>query len=432
MKPSSTNEIRPGKYFARSLGEPSAVFLGNSLVSDTIFRSEEPLLFLGDANTLAALWRVGAGARAGDRVVDLGQPLRLDDTLFSAARQLVGADDGRHLVAVGGGTINDLAKLLAAESGRSFTLVASCASMNGWTSANASIVRNGNKISVPAVAPQRVLLDEALLRGAPKDLTAAGFADAVCGGFACRDWLLAHLADGVAYDASIASAVERSLAPLRAGLANATPLEALLPCLVDALLTGGLAMTEAHTSSPASGAEHLVAHAIDLLEIARGAAPTLHGHAVAVGTLLVAALWEVVGEHLGSVRVAAAPAPRAPSSVRADALGAFLPTLAKEARALVHAKEAREAARLPVHARCTTLTQLAPMPSVAEVRRWLTHAGAPTRAREVGIERAFAKAALSSACDMRDRTTVLDLAYDLGVLPARAEEVLTRSGLFEP
>jgi hypothetical protein len=41
----------------------------------------------------------------------------------------------------------------------------------------------------------------------------------------------------------------------------------------------------------------------------------------------------------------------------------------------------------------------------------------------------FLHAALLLARDMRDRTTVFDLAHDLGVLPARAHEVVARSGL---
>ncbi len=434
MKPSSTNEIHPGKYFARPAAEPCVVFAGKSLASSAISNAEGPLLFLGDANTLAALWRVGAGARPGDRVVDLGAPLRLEDALLSSARERVGRAEGFHLVAVGGGTINDLAKLLAAEGRRSFSLVGTCASMNGWVSANASIVRAGNKVSVPAVAPERVLLDDDLLAGAPAALAAAGIADALCGPFACRDWRLAELADGTGHDAAIAAAVARSLEPLTECLERGDEPDALRPALIDALLAGGVAMSEAHSSAPASGAEHLVAHAIDLLEIARGATPTLHGHAVAIGTLLVAALWEVVDEHLAAMRPSGAVTPVRPhpaASERAAALAAWLPTLAREAPRVVLAKEAREQARRPLDALCTEAMALAPLPSVDRVRAWLRAAGAPTRAAAIHVDAAFLRSALLLARDMRDRTTVFDFAHDLGVLPTRLDEVVTRSGLVD-
>lgn len=430
MKPSSTNETHPGKYFARPPAATTSVFAGKSLVTRAISEASDPLLFLGDANTLAALWRVGAGARSGDRVVDLGEPLRLDDALLSAARERVGASDGRHLIAVGGGTLNDLAKVLSAEARRPFSLFATCASMNGWVSSNASIVRGGNKISVAARAPVHVLLDDDLLATAPEPLVGAGLADALCGPFACRDWHLAHLADGTSYDAEIIDAVLRSLAPLTRELERGASHAAVAPALTDALLVGGIAMSEAHSSAPASGAEHLVAHALDLLEIARGERPTLHGRAVAVGTILVAALWEVIAEHLASTpaRGIVARAATEPDE-RAAAVAAWLPTLAPEAMAIVQAKQRREATRRSLDALCTDLRALPALPKVAQVRCWLQAAGAPTHVAAVHRDASFLHAALLLARDMRDRTTVFDLAYDLGVLPARADEVVARSGL---
>jgi glycerol-1-phosphate dehydrogenase [NAD(P)+] len=305
--------------------------------------------------------------------------------------------------------------------------------MNGWVSANASIVRGGNKISVSAFSPARVLLDDALLAAAPATLTAAGFADALCGPFACRDWLVAHLADATDYEPTIAAAIMTSLDPLASALAANASRDTLRPLLVDALLTGGLAMSEAHSSAPASGAEHLVAHAVDLLEIARGARPTLHGHAVAIGTLLVAALWEVVGDELRALGTAASRQRRVSASVdeRATALGTWLPTLASDAENIVRAKHARERERRPMHAICTDIRALAELPSVAQVRARLRAAGAPTHAADIHVDGAFLRMALLSARDMRDRTTVFDLAHDLGVLPARLDEVVARSKLVE-
>lgn len=433
MKPSSTNEIHPGKYFARPPSAGSRVFSGNSLVSSEVASSPEPLLFLGDANTLAALWRVGAGARPQDQVVDLGAPLRLDDTLVSRARELVAPWACHRLVAVGGGTINDLAKLLAFEARRPFTLVASCASMNGWVSPNASIVRGGNKISVPAVAPERVLLDASMLARSPAELTASGVADALAGRFACRDWLVAHHADGSSYDSIVASAVEASIAPLECSLACGPYTDALGPLLTDALVAGGVAMSEAHSSAPASGAEHLVAHAIDLAEIARGARPTLHGHAVGIGSLLVAALWELIAESL-AIHDATGDRPCAAAThaaERASAVGTWLPTLAADAFDIVSRKQSQEKTRRPSLAVYAELAALPRLPTVETFRRMLTAAGAPTRAAAVHVDAAFLRSALSYARDMRDRTTVFDLAHGLGVLPARADDVIARSELVD-
>jgi glycerol-1-phosphate dehydrogenase [NAD(P)+] len=426
MKTSSTNDLHAGKYFPRPVAESTALRFGVGVAVSWVSSFPGPLLVVGDANTLAALRHLGAGGRTGDAVVDLGTPTRLDDALVAAARSALRGHRG-HLVAVGGGTINDLGKILAAERGEPFALLATCASMNGWVSSNASIVRSGNKISVPAIAPAEVVLDTGLLGSAPPALSAAGVADALSGFYACRDWRLASWADATPYDAGIAEAVRASLAPLDANAAKTDG--AALP-LVEALLTGGLAMHEAHTSAPASGAEHLVAHAIDLAEIARGAAPTLHGHAVAIGSLLVAALWEELGAFdAGGSFHAIVDATADDVDARTAGVARFLPTLAAEAAAIARAKAAKEAAWPDARDLLARALTEPAIPGVEALRARLVGAGAPTRAHEVHVDRAFLRGALLHARDMRDRTTVFDLAFALGVLPARADAVVDRSGL---
>ncbi len=424
MKTSTPNLPRAGKYFRESVASAAAIFSGNGFLAGFLGAPREPFVLLGDANTLAAIERIGIRAQTNDVVVNLGAPLRLDDALV--ARAVPQIPRGlEHLVVVGGGTLNDLGKLIAHERDSRLTLVASCASMNGWLSPNASLVRGGNKISVPAVAPAQVLLDDALLGAAPRELTAAGFSDALSGLFACRDWLLASHADLAPYDADVADGVRRSLAPLGAALdADGFDVSSSLAALIDALLAGGLAMDAAHTSAPASGAEHLVAHAIDLHELGRGLPPTLHGHAVAAGSLLVAALWDVIDQGRFGLPVALS------ADGRITALCTWLPTMTEAAPSIVRAKLTREATR-PSAIDLAAMASAAPeLPRVDRLRGWLTCAGAPTTAAFLSLDRAFFHSALLCARDLRDRYTVFDLAFALGVLPGRADEVLTRSGLF--
>jgi len=412
-----------GKYFPPGVGVETSILQGKRAVFSFLTGAANPVVFVGDANTLAAFARMGPCGRSGDIVVDLGSVTRLDDALVDRANASLPREVA-HLVAVGGGTVNDLCKLLAAPRGAHLSLVATCASMNGWVSPNASIVRGGNKISVPAVAPRELLLVDELLHDAPRALMAAGVADALCGTFACRDWRLGSIADGVAFDATIAAAVERSLEPLVASI-DAAPgdVRSLHDALVDALLTGGVAMAEAHSSSPASGAEHLIAHAIDLRELADGAAPSLHGHAVAVGTLLVAALWEVLQSR------PATAAPTQSRERRVESLGAWLPTMHDAAPAIVDAKMARELRRPDPLVLLASTASAAPIPTVAKLRARLSAVGCPTHAAALHVDETFLRAALLHARDLRDRYTVLDLAYALGVLPAHVDDVIARSGL---
>ena len=368
---------------------------------------------------------MGRGPRGDDAVIDLGPVGRLDDALVAELRQRL-PPGPLHLVLVGGGTLNDLGKLIAAERGCTLSLVATCASMNGWLSSNASVVRAGNKLSVEAKSPEFVVLDDDLLRSAPMRLTAAGVADALAGAFALRDWELAACAGDPSFDAVVCDAVARSLEPLTRALDGTSfSVDSMHSALIEALLTGGLAMNAARSSAPASGGEHLVAHAIDLREFAAHERPSLHGFAVAIGCLLVAALWEIMDEVTFTAPTAITP------SSRIDALCTWLPPMAHASAAIVDKKCAREATTLAAANVWERATNTPAVPSVATLRARLLRAEVPTRAASLGLDEAFLMGALASARDLRDRYTVFDLAFALGVLPVHSARVIERSGLLD-
>ena len=70
---------------------------------------------------------------------------------------MAGAKAGSY-IAVGSGTINDLAKFSAAQQGKRCAVFATAPSMNGYTSVNVAITMGGHKKSLPAVAPRRRVL----------------------------------------------------------------------------------------------------------------------------------------------------------------------------------------------------------------------------------------------------------------------------------
>jgi glycerol-1-phosphate dehydrogenase [NAD(P)+] len=94
-------------------------------------------------------------------------------------------------VAVGSGTINDLTKLAAYRTGRQYFCIATAASMDGYTAYGASISYRGNKQTFTCPAPQAVLADIEIIRNAPPELTASGYADLFAKVPAGADWILA-------------------------------------------------------------------------------------------------------------------------------------------------------------------------------------------------------------------------------------------------
>ncbi|MFC1601232.1 iron-containing alcohol dehydrogenase [Candidatus Sumerlaeota bacterium] len=216
-----------------------------------------------------------------------------DEPTFVDLRERLGAPD--ILVPVGSGVINDVAKWLAADAELPFVCFATAASMNGYASANVAPTIQGVKTLRRARPPRAVVSSAAVLAAAPYELTAAGLGDVLAKSASSSDWLMNHLLFGDYYCERavglIAEVEPRYLEhPERVRACD----EATLAALFEALLLTGVAMTMAETSAPASGAEHLLSHSLDMMSTIDGAPHDLHGRQVGVGTILAAALTERV------------------------------------------------------------------------------------------------------------------------------------------
>lgn len=322
------------------------------------------------------------------------------------------------IVAVGSGTINDLAKLAAARDGKPWAVFATAPSMNGYTSANAAITVGGHKKSLPASLARGVFVDLEVLAAAPPRMIRAGLGDSLARSTAQVDWLLSRALHGTLYQ----RAPFAMLAADESALFEAP--EALMRGDVDAmralartLLLSGIGMTLAGGSHPASQGEHLVSHYLDMRASA-GAPSNLHGEQVAVATLAMARLQQAM---LDGPAPAAGPTRMSVAALRAhfgevgDACWRdFAPKRLDESAAA--ALTERIAERWEAFRR-EAATILVPASTLASVMR---RAGGPLDPRDLGLDdRAWANA-LTHARFLRDRYTFLDLADDAGRLAAFA------------
>lgn len=161
------------------------------------------------------------------------------------------------------------------------------ASHDGIASANASIKGLNVKTSIKAKPPIAVIADIDVIKTAPKRYLAAGVGDIVSNITAVRDWKLAHKLKGEyfsEYAASLslmsAKMVIRDAEIIRLGQDEG------IRKVVKALISSGVAMSIAGSSRPASGAEHLFSHALDMLLDK----PALHGEQTGIGTIIMAYL----------------------------------------------------------------------------------------------------------------------------------------------
>ncbi|MGL9717736.1 MAG: iron-containing alcohol dehydrogenase [Wolbachia sp.] len=202
------------------------------------------------------------------------------------------AKDSDLIVALGGGTVNDICKYASYLEKKDYISFPTAASMNGYTSANASILVDGHKKSFAAHLPKAVYIDIDIIADAPLRLTLSGFADFICRSTVEADWLLSHLLLGTEYN-GLPFALVRDLEEilLREYLALAKRSKKVVLLLMEALLISGLGMVISEGSHSASQGEHMIAHAMEMVTKDYS---SLHGEKIAVTTLTMANLQEKI------------------------------------------------------------------------------------------------------------------------------------------
>ena len=342
-------------------------------------------------------------------------------------------------VAVGSGTINDVTKLAAHQVNRPYMVVATAASMDGYTAYGASITAGGSKQTFDCPAPRAVLADLDVIARAPAEMNAAGYADLLAKNVAGADWLLADAVGVEPIDPPVWDTVQRHLREWVGspqGVVKNDP--KVLRSLVQGLMMGGFAMQAAKTSRPASGAEHQFSHLWDMQgHTHKGVAPS-HGFKVGVGTLASLALHEdlLLNQDVGRVDVNQlvdqwTPLETVEKRIREllgeGALGdkAIEETRAKEpSTAALRDQLARFRHNWPVIQE-RLARHLIPFD---RAREWLREAGCPVEPEAIGISRARLRESYEAAGYIRRRFTVLDVARRLGLLESALDRIFGPGG----
>lgn len=192
------------------------------------------------------------------------------------------------IIALGSGTIHDIARFCAHERGIKFVSVPTAASVDGFCSTVAAMTWYGYKKTMQAVAPEIVIADTDIIKNAPFELVKSGVGDIMAKYTALADWEIASVLTGEylcqrIYDMMRAAAdtAMASVPGLIKGEAKA------FEDVTYALIMSGLAMQMMGNSRPASGCEHHISHMIEMcpsgIEVAFYA---LHGEKTGVGSVL--------------------------------------------------------------------------------------------------------------------------------------------------
>ena len=403
-------------------------------------------LFVADENTFAAAGGVlldilrAEGIEAPEPLIFPGQPALHPDVEHVVEIERWLASCPGTPVAVGSGTLNDLVKLAAHRLDRPYLVVATAASMDGYTAFASAITHAGVKHIDDCPAPRALIADLDVLARAPAEMTAAGFGDLVGKGIAGADWIIADALGIEPMDRAAWALIGPHLRHWTgdpAGLAAGRP-EAF-EALFEGLVMAGLAMQAAESSRPASGSEHLFSHLWEMQGLVHQGRAPFHGFKVGLGTLAAAALWE---------RLLALD----PQALDPAALAATWPSLEdveaqvrqdhadpQQAESAVRSSLAKHLSPEGLVGRIERLRvcwadlrpQLArELEPAAALRARLHAAGCPVRPEDIGVPRAALRAAYRKARQIRSRYTALDLAAETGQLEPSLEALFAPGGFW--
>lgn len=328
------------------------------------------------------------------------------------------------VVAVGAGTINDIAKMATFQVGLPYAIVVTAPSMNGYTSAIAALLSQGVKVTLPCHAPVACLADLEVVAQAPYRMIASGYGDLLSKPVSNADWRLGARLLDAEYSPETILLVEKGFTFLEGVAPRLLAREPeAIGRLMATLCISGMAMAVAGSSSPASGGEHLISHYIDMTHFAFGEPHDFHGCQVGVGTITTAALYEklmaldpdeidveaIVAAHEG------VDAYEARTRARFGALSeAVVPHMRR-----IYPDAATLRARLErLKAEWSDIMRDvgATLRPAAVIRQDLLDAGCPVRYAEISVTPARAARAVLYSKDIRARYSILHLAGELGLL----------------
>lgn len=345
-------------------------------------------------------------------------PVCDDITQAVMEKELAEYDNGI-LIAAGSGVVNDLTKWCAYRLGIRYCIVATAASMNGYTSANVAPSLKGVKVLERAQAPYAVCARPYDILNAPYELTTAGLGDVIAKPVSTADWRLNHALYNEHYCDYCAGLINEQEPQYRDHSENLTKKEPdAFQALFHALLYSGNAMTLMGTSLPASGGEHLFSHTRDMRSYITGQSHDLHGRQVGLGTLVAAEIYKRMAD---CKTINWRPLPEGIDDAYWGHISGHIAPLYAE-------KKAKTDALLPAlkkglwQERCRTIALNVAAPSSiahclenARAARWCNHIGC-SREEAIGI--------ITHMHEMRARVSIIDIAHMAGVLPGCVEEII--------
>jgi glycerol-1-phosphate dehydrogenase [NAD(P)+] len=354
--------------------------IGNSVYKELTVYAEykgyKHAVIIADENTFQA-----AGKSLSDILIETGISISLslinpdenndvvanEQSLVQALLEIPVETDV--IIAVGAGTLHDIARFCSSKMKLPFISVPTAPSVDGFTSMGAPLIVRGVKTTFQMCAPIALFADLSVLKASPRKMVAAGFGDMLAKYTSLADWNFGHLTKGEPYCPLVAAITREALESCVANVDKiAAADEEGIQLLIEALIKSGLAMLIFGQSHPASGGEHHLSHYWEMDFLKRKRPAVLHGAKVGVSTVLLAEVYK----------------------------GQFLPLLADSMKNALNHETLKEIMRI-----------IEEIPTPDHLKNLLTQTGGETMPEQLGIDEQLVAASLRNAHTLRNRYTAL-------------------------
>ncbi len=340
--------------------------------------------------------------------------------------------DTDFLVAVGSGSITDITRYVAFNTGRPFISVGTAASMDGYTSVVAPLLFNGQKVNKPSSCPLIIICDIDVMMTAPEPMFVSGVGDVLGKYIAKADWLLSNIINDEVYCPVCADIITQAVNNCMDNIdiiKNRTPEGTHI--LIEALILAGLTILIVGNTRPVASIEHNMGHYWEMKKLERKEATPSHGTAVGVGTVYSLRFFDFfLNLDLSEIDKTLIRQNRLSREERSQRMREGYGT--KIADTIMHENpedfldwEEQERRIDKTIGNIDVIQEaLKFLPSAEKMIEAMKDLGAHTRASEIGIDQELLKAALYHAKDYRSRYTVFKTLDELGLLDEAIDKIL--------
>lgn len=187
------------------------------------------------------------------------------------------------IIGIGGGKVLDASKYICYLNHIPFISIPTSTSNDGFASSTCSLIINGKRRTIVAKVPYGIIVDIDVLKSAPVKFVYSGIGDLISKITAIYDWNYEQENGYTVIDDVAEMIAKKSVNSFVRVEFETFKDDFFLKELIDSLVMSGFASEIAQNSSPVSGSEHLISHALDrILD-----KPELHGIQVGIATYIM-------------------------------------------------------------------------------------------------------------------------------------------------